>query len=430
MMQLLGWGQDAVSNCFPVRILKNLALLPWEKLRIPIVSFQIVTQYINITGFPVPDVYGKFLAWTDVLNLNLGWFISLGCLASVTFYQKLLITTLTPFIIAAALLCTHTVVRLRNPVQCVTSFSSQRVVVPERTARLEVALAKHHTIFLTMTFLIYSTVSTAVFQTFSCDRVDENTAVATRYLRADYSIQCDTAEHKLYKVYAAVMIIIYPIGIPVLYTWLLWRQRHKLTKEKDESGHFLDRQEDISLQSTKFLWKTYVHQMYYWEVAECIRRLLLTGAIVFIAPGTTAQAAIACILAVFALTMASYFKPHNESLDGMIYTVGALIIFLSMFMSLAMKADVSKETNESQNAFGVVLVMMNALMIGVTAVKIVLVSSKAYIKSNISSKKNNNDKKSNDNSNNIKSNDNNSSSNQRVTDEEQQQSKRTKDVKF
>jgi hypothetical protein len=43
-------GQDAVSNCFPVRIIKKVASLPWDDLRIPIVSFQIVTQYINITG--------------------------------------------------------------------------------------------------------------------------------------------------------------------------------------------------------------------------------------------------------------------------------------------------------------------------------------------------------------------------------------------
>eukprot|EP00953_Heterococcus_sp_UTEX-ZZ885_P009278 5484-Heterococcus_DN1.PRE.1 len=65
---------------------------------VPIVAFQIVTQYINITGFPLPDIYRKFLAWTDAFNLNLGWLLSLGCLTRVNFYQKLLIITIGPFI--------------------------------------------------------------------------------------------------------------------------------------------------------------------------------------------------------------------------------------------------------------------------------------------------------------------------------------------
>jgi hypothetical protein len=113
-------------------------------------------------------------------------------------------------------------------------------------------------------------------------------------------------------------------------------------------------------------------------VAECVRRLLLTGAIVFIAPGTTAQAAISCILAVVSMAVAMQCKPHASSLDGYMYTVGALIIFFSMFMSLAMKTDISKETNESQDAFAVVLIIMNAFMIGAFIVKIILVGRKAY----------------------------------------------------
>eukprot|EP00953_Heterococcus_sp_UTEX-ZZ885_P009277 5483-Heterococcus_DN1.PRE.1 len=81
-----------------LKMFKMLASLPWSKLRVPIVAFQIVTQYINITGFPLPDIYRKFLAWTDAFNLNLGWLLSLGCLTRVNFYQKLLIITIGPFI--------------------------------------------------------------------------------------------------------------------------------------------------------------------------------------------------------------------------------------------------------------------------------------------------------------------------------------------
>jgi hypothetical protein len=334
-IELLGLGdsEDAISNFTTFGCMKKLAALPWDKLRIPIVAFQILTQFISITGLPLPDIYRKFLAWTDVFNLNLGWLLSLGCLARIDFYQKLLITTLGPFAAVAVLACTYTIVRRSNTVQAVTAYSSQRVVVPARTARLEKALAKHYLVCLAMTFLVYSTVSTTVFQTFACDVVNDNDPLKPQYLRADYSVECGTSEHKLYKAYAAFMVIIYPLGIPALYGYLLWSNKHKLSSKNDASVRMLNRHRDVSLRPTRFLWKPYSSRMYYWEVIECMRRLLLTGAVVFIAPGTPAQAAVACILAVVSAIVAVYLRPHADTLDGKIYTVGAMIIFLSMFLS-------------------------------------------------------------------------------------------------
>jgi hypothetical protein len=372
-------GQDAVSNFVAFGVIKKLASLPWDKLRIPVVAFQIVTQFISITGLPLPNIYRKFLSWTDVFNLNLGWLLSLGCSAQIDFYQKLLITTLTPFAAAAALMCTHTAVRYKNQVQAVPEYSSQRITEPARTSKLEKTLAKHYLVFLAMTFLIYSTVSTTVFQTFACDTVDDFAAKKASYLRADYSIQCDTHEHKMYKAYAAVMVFIYPLGIPALYAWLLWCNRSKLGSNNDTSVRMLNRHRDVSLRSTRFLWKTYTPKMYYWEVVECMQRLLLTGAIVFIKPGTRAQVTVACILAVVSMVIAVHCRPHADTLDGRIYTVGAMIIFLSMFLSLAMKTDKSNETKDSQNAFAVVLIILNVIMVGAAVLQMFLVGRRAYM---------------------------------------------------
>jgi hypothetical protein len=140
----------------------------------------------------------------------------------------------------------------------------------------------------------------------------------------------------------------------------------------------LNRNKDVSLRSTRFLWKSYTPNMYYWEVVECIRRLLLTGAVVFIAPGTSAQAAIACVFAVFSIVVALYCQPHADIRDGQIYTVGTVIIFLSMFLSLAMKSDVSNETDHSQKAFGIVLVVLNVFMAAAAVAQLALVGRRAY----------------------------------------------------
>ena len=125
VIQLLGLsdGQDAISTIAAFDCMKKLASLPWDKLRIPVVAFQIVTQFISITGLPLPNIYRRFLSWTDVFNLNLGWLLSLGCLTHINFYQKVLITTLGPFAASAVLMCTHTAVRYKNQVQAVTEYT-------------------------------------------------------------------------------------------------------------------------------------------------------------------------------------------------------------------------------------------------------------------------------------------------------------------
>jgi hypothetical protein len=97
--------------------------------------------------------------------------------------------------------------------------------------------------------------------------------------------------------------------------------------------------QQLVLKETRFLWQAYKPSMYYWEVVECARRLLLTGFVVFIFPGTAAQAAVACMLAVLSMVVEAKFSPLLESADAMLYMTGCIIIFLSMFMSLLIRGE-------------------------------------------------------------------------------------------
>ena len=65
-----------------------------------------------------------------------------------------------------------------------------------------------------------TSVSTTIFRTFSCDSDFDD---GKSYLKADYSVSCHSEEYKVYVAYATFMIFVYPVGIPVLYFILLWR---------------------------------------------------------------------------------------------------------------------------------------------------------------------------------------------------------------
>ena len=61
-------------------------------------------------------------------------------------------------------------------------------------------------------FLCYPSCTAAVFSTFNCDSFDNG----ERYLKADYSIDCDSPTHRAYQLFAGVMMV-WPLGVPVLY---------------------------------------------------------------------------------------------------------------------------------------------------------------------------------------------------------------------
>ena len=87
------------------------------------------------------------------------------------FYDRLLGTTLGPLVVIGLLGMTYTIALRRNR--------------DSDTARQTVR-QKHASIALLMIFFVYSNVSSVIFQTFSCDGLDDGKS----YLRADYSIEC------------------------------------------------------------------------------------------------------------------------------------------------------------------------------------------------------------------------------------------------
>jgi len=301
---------------------------PFGTLRIPVVVFQLLTQYTSITGLRFPPLYQNFLSWVNAINLDMGWVLSIGCLANFDFYDRLLFATITPLVIFALLGCSLGFAsrRLRHPRTSVGPLRSSADLKGSREELRQIVIRKHVSVALAVSFLIYSTVSTAVFQTFACDTFSDAEG-GNSYLRADYSISCDDDKHLFYVIYAAFMVVLYPIGkdlsktratprtsscradliekknaytyrktavehcktgIPAVYAWSLWHRRAHFAGDKFRSSKEL-LPKGHTLRTIGFLWKPYKRSHFWWEIVECVRRLCLTGFLVFIMPGTSGQ---------------------------------------------------------------------------------------------------------------------------------------------
>jgi hypothetical protein len=309
------------------------------------VVIQTLTQFINITGLKLPALYEKYLRWLSLINLDMKWLLSAGCIVSLDFYGKLLTTTLLPICVIAVLGLIHLRVRYKHQTyRCTTTAALH-------DNSLNKAIAKHSRALLAFTFLIFSPVSTVVFQTFACDYL---AGTNNSWLHADYSISCDSDRYKAYRVYGVFMILLYPLGIPALYIYLLWRHRVNLKKDNDK------REIDVTLHTTSFLWSPYTPDTYWWEVVECIRRLLLAGFLVFIFPGTAGQAAVSCVFAMLSIVAFGHYKPLTVPLDSKNYLLGCIILFLSIFVALLVNVNyIGADSYQSKQVMSVVLILLN-----------------------------------------------------------------------
>eukprot|EP00903_Cladosiphon_okamuranus_P009052 g8654.t1 len=364
-------GTRSFNLCRNNRIVSKARQLPVHKLKIPIVVFQILTQYADITTVEFPPAFSKFLSALDAVNLDVGWMLSASCIFTPSFYGRLLLTTLGPIVLGLGLACTFFVARRRvmraglpkaNGVTGMRSVSSGTGITGiSETRQLSVVKTRHMTVLVTGTFLVYSTVSTIVFQTFACDTLDE---LDKSFLRADYSLVCDTDEHNKYKIYAGVMILVYPIGIPLLYAWQLFKHRHRIyPKQALRDGVSPERRlGDKKIAHTVVLWEAYRPCRYYYEVIECARRLLLTGCLVFILPNSAGQAGVACVLAVVTVCVFINLRPFYDNNDDRLYVLGCAIIFLSMFVSLVPKVEIAEGDHQSQTVVSWLLIALGVTL--------------------------------------------------------------------
>ena len=323
--------EDALIS--ELKWLLSTALLP---------AFQ---QFSDVANVTYPALYQQFLDAIDVVNFDLGWLMSAGCVVDFDFHDHLLVSTIGPIIVLGVLGMTYTAALYRN------RGSDEAIAKVNR---------KHVSAVLLVTFLVYSSVSSTVFRMFVCDDLDDG----SRYLRADYRIQCDSAKHQALQVYAGIMVFFYPVGIPLLYGVLLHKSREVL---RDGSRRVADpRAKTISA-----LWEPYTPKRYYNEVIECFRRMLLTGAVVFIYPNTAAQIAVTLLMAFVFLVLAEVLDPFASAWDCWVSRCGHIVIFASMYVALLLKVDVSDEREGSQKIFAGILVLSNVALFGAALAEMV-----------------------------------------------------------
>ena len=322
------------SKWGPVSMVKRY--IPLQSFKILVVTWQILTQFSSVANVVYPDVYQEFLDGLDFFNFDFSWILSAGCVFDVDFHDRILVATIGPIVALGFLACTYTAGSRMN---------RGDTVVLQRIDD------KHMSMVLLLTFLVYSNVSSVLFKAFACESLEDG----LNYVRSDYRIECDSSKHIGFQVYAGIMIVLYTIGIPVFYSFILFRDRDILEIEGSSKSSRIDLISD--------LWEPYRPKVFYYEIFECFRRIMLSSVVVFIYPNTSAQIAITLILSFAFVVISEAVSPYVSPWDRWISRLGQIVVFVSMYIALLLKVDVSGERYSSQQVFEGILIAVHACMI-------------------------------------------------------------------
>eukprot|EP00935_MAST-01C_sp_MAST-1C-sp1_P002074 g2074.t1 len=104
------------------------------------------------------------------------------------------------------------------------------------------------------------------------------------------------------------------------------------------------------------LYLNYEPQFFWWESLELVRKLILTGAIIFIMPETPTQLAAGCLITLSFMVLYSYAQPYEDLVDDVLQLLCQIAIFTNYFFGLLLMV---KSQGSTDTGFTNVLIIMN-----------------------------------------------------------------------
>eukprot|EP00903_Cladosiphon_okamuranus_P017519 g16134.t1 len=354
--------EDDANDAAATKVLKFVK--QWKdtlvvRFKIIVAHFQIVTTFPSVLDVQWPEAFNRYADKVSVISLDFWGLLSQSCWFQPDFLKQLVFTTVLPLGIVMILVAKY------------AKTVKSRPTPEQRRAAFDVAAGG----VLLTGFFFYIVTSTLILEAFDCQDFDDGSS----YLKADFRISCDSDKYTFIYGYSIVMAVVFPAGIPLTYLAVLYMGKERINPEPEEPELSIKkREEDATIQKTKFLWGTYRPAVYYYEVWECVRKLFLTGLLVYFEEGTSTQVVIAMLITLAGLRVLAGLRPYQREDENNLAEASLWVTFLTLFAGLLIKSEVADEDGYDTAALGVILSIMNAALVGLAAFQILWTTSQFF----------------------------------------------------
>jgi len=379
--------QEEESKATTSKLKKLVIAINWRsvgnKSKILISLFQVLSPLSIVYSIVFPPIFDSLLRWLNLAQFNLIDIMPLACIYAVDYHSTLLLRTLLPIAVLFLLYC------MRR--WCHLKASKARGQDKEYYASLADGCVSFAFLLL---FLIYPSTSQNIFYAFQCLKLDDGSSL----LRIDLSISCDSTTHKAFMVYAGLMGLAYPIGIPALYALILYlfypqlkelmrleRSKAVLEQQKADAARtetdshqaivqrrqsfklaapelaraqaeyaklepLFEAQRDALPDYVRKLVGGFEFRVFWFELMECLRKLMLIGAPVFFDPPGSVQQLLYGLVACFIIACAyALWQPYVDDSDDRLALLCQTSIFFALLSSVVNAFDNSLRSSSGMD---------------------------------------------------------------------------------
>lgn len=340
-----GAGEDGSSNfvsAFFSRLFKGIGKM-MPAIRTAIGLTQVLGGMSFSCDIKYPPMFTNLLSQLKVLHIDVWSILPFGCISEFTYYSTFYGQTITPPLVLIMMYIVH---RLRKS-KLTPQIDPPDLGIQEEHDEL---LASSLNICFTFVFLIYPAVSQTVFMAFIPQQVDENEI----WLMADFQINYDTLTHLALLTNAAIMVLVYPIGFPLLIFFWLFSNREELKKDGSATRVAFDP-----------LVGAYSLEHWYYEAIEMFRKIVLTGLMIFWTPGSVQQLVVGVQLSAFFLILSIKTRPFLTRFNNNFKIVTDLAVMLTFNVAILLseRVDWSMEPDFiTRDGLDLMLVIVNMVI--------------------------------------------------------------------
>ena len=219
------------------------------------------------------------------------------------------------------------------------------------------------------------------------------------YLRNDYNVACPTkSSGRNFKVWYGYVSLLFPIGLPFLLLYLLWRfapkenmesrpQRHLSIQYEDsqqnEEQHYVEWEkynaplindeavnpEEMSVGAftLKMTYGNYKTSCWYWEFIEMIRKLVVVVASSFLLENVKIGLYSNILLSIVFVVLHARKWPMKDSFDNYMQLLALISVTVNLCYSVTKASSIGDtdiiDRNEDVFGLGIMLVTLNSLLV-------------------------------------------------------------------
>ena len=204
-----------------------------------------------------------------------------------------------------------------------------------------------------------------------CADETEKEEDCSKFLKADYNIDCEGPEYSR-SVIVAYVAVGYILFLPTASLFVLWRQQKTLGQSKNEDEHDIS---DTPEQSTelltglRFLYENYNPHTWYWELVETVRKVVLTSGLILVGGGSRAYVGLACVLSSIYGVFFAHKHPIADPFENRLMLISLVVTIVNLgigAVSKIPKENISSSVDPYLDniMFKILVVGANTLVIG------------------------------------------------------------------